>query len=184
MLDLVKKVASWKRQAEFEQLFKNKYIPLGGWVGTVEGLPEVNKGSCNFMVVEDRTAARVQVSTCQKPCDFRGGDRVKLSGWLKQYDVDQLEIVANKIDEPHGPTPAASPREVFVVCHGEYEAKCKAHPYTNFEHCGNDNGVGGANGNVSGRNLCKNENFDVLPAEGGSIDGNHCGYSWFKIACK
>ena len=34
--------------------------------------------------------------------------------------------------------------QVFVVCHGEYEFKCRAHPYTVFEHCGDDNHVGGA----------------------------------------
>jgi hypothetical protein len=37
---------------------------------------------------------------------------------------------------------------------------------------------------VSGRNLCGNDNFDVAKADGGSVGGNHCGYSWFRITCK
>jgi hypothetical protein len=103
---------------------------------------------------------------------------------LKDYGVDQIEIVANNISEPPGPGPSPPTRQTFVVCHGEDESVCKKHPYTVFEHCGDDNGVSGANGSITGRNLCGNEKFEVLPAEGGSIGGNHCGYSWFKIACK
>ena len=84
------------------------------------------------------------------------------------------------------PAPArtAAPRQTFIVCHGELESKCRNHPYTIFEHCGNDNGIGGADPQASGRKYCGNSNFDVRPADGGSIGGNHCGYSWFTIACK
>jgi len=182
----LKQVADWGRQTRFRQLYRHKYIPGGGWIDAIEGLPQFEKGICSFMVLEDKTGAHVKVASCRKDCDFRNGDRVRLSGWLMNYDNNQIEIVANKVDEPPRmlPGPAASPRQVFVVCHGEHETKCKAHPYDKFEHCGDDNGVGGADGNVSGRNLCGNENFDVLPAEGGSIGGNHCGYSCFKMACK
>src|ERR1700722_12983406 len=67
-----------------------------------------------------------------------------------------------------------------VVCHGEYEFKCKAHFYQIFEHCGDDNGVSGANPNVSGPNLCgKDDYLGAERADGGSIGGNHCGYSWY-----
>ena len=79
---------------------------------------------------------------------------------------------------------AAHAQQIFIVCHGEFEGTCKQHPYTVFEHCGNDNGVGGADPKVSGRNLCGNDNFDVAKADGGSVGGNHCGYSWFRITCK
>jgi hypothetical protein len=103
---------------------------------------------------------------------------------LKDFALDQLEIVANKIDAPSSPAAPAPPRQTFVVCHGEIAAECRAHAYTVFEHCGADNGVGGADGKASGRKLCGDDNFDVLPSEGGSIPGNYCGYSWFKIACK
>jgi hypothetical protein len=78
----------------------------------------------------------------------------------------------------------ASAQQVFIVCHGEFESTCKQHPYTVFEHCGNDNGVGGADPNKSGRNLCGSEKFEVSKAEGGSVGGNHCGYSWFRITCR
>jgi len=78
----------------------------------------------------------------------------------------------------------ARAQQIFIVCHGELESICKQHPYTVFEHCGNDNGVGGANPDQSGRNLCGHNRFDKAPAEGGSIGGNHCGYSWFRITCR
>jgi hypothetical protein len=73
----------------------------------------------------------------------------------------------------------------IVVCHGEYEFKCKAHPYEMFEHCGDDNGVGGANPSTIGPKLCGANNYiGADRSEGGSIGGNHCGYSWFIIRCK
>jgi hypothetical protein len=78
----------------------------------------------------------------------------------------------------------ARSQQIFIVCHGEYESTCKQHPYTVFEHCGKDNGVGGANPKVSGRNFCGNDSFDYTPAQGGSVGGNYCGYSWFRITCK
>jgi hypothetical protein len=77
----------------------------------------------------------------------------------------------------------AAARKTIVVCHGEYKEKCDAHPYDVFEHCSSDNGVGGADDRISGPKYCGNQNYTVLPAEGGSIGGNHCGYSWFKIVC-
>src|SRR6516162_8199901 len=49
---------------------------------------------------------------------------------------------------------SAYAQQIFIVCHGEFENTCKQHPYTVFEHCGDDNGVGGANPNLSARNLC------------------------------
>jgi hypothetical protein len=79
---------------------------------------------------------------------------------------------------------AARGEQVFLVCHGEFESRCKQHPYTVFEHCGADNGVGGANPTVSGKKLCGNDKFEAASADGGSISGNHCGYSWFRIICK
>lgn len=78
----------------------------------------------------------------------------------------------------------ARAQQIFIVCHGELENICKQHPYTVFEHCGSDNGVGGANPTQSGKNLCGHDRFDVSPADGGSVGGNHCGYSWFRITCK
>jgi hypothetical protein len=96
----------------------------------------------------------------------------------------RTDIVANKIAAPPGPGPSAQIRKTVVVCHGEHEARCRTNPFDVFEHCGDDNGVGGADPKVTGLRVCGNDNFDVLPAAGGSVGGNHCGYSWFKIACK
>jgi hypothetical protein len=84
----------------------------------------------------------------------------------------------------HDVFPPAHAQQIFIVCHGEFESSCKQHPYTVFEHCGNDNSVGGANPNQSGKNLCGHDRFDVTAAEGGSIGGNHCGYFWFRITCR
>jgi hypothetical protein len=76
-------------------------------------------------------------------------------------------------------------QRAIVVCHGEYEFKCRAHPYQIFEHCGDDNGVGGANPSAVGAKLCGANNYERAElSEGGSIEGNHCGYSWFTIRCK
>jgi hypothetical protein len=81
--------------------------------------------------------------------------------------------------------PTAIAQKSIAVCHGEYEFKCKAHFYQVFEHCGDDNGVGGADPKVSGSKLCGSDNFlGVEPAEGGGISGNHCGYSWYVVKCK
>jgi hypothetical protein len=74
-------------------------------------------------------------------------------------------------------TPALGQRSI-VICHGEFEFKCKAHPYDIFEHCGDDNGIGGANPSATGQKLCGTSNYlGADRSEGGGIGGNHCGYS-------
>jgi predicted acylesterase/phospholipase RssA len=183
-------VESGRRDSVFKELYINRFIAPGGWSGTIESSPDLKGGLCQFMASEDLTKARVLVNTCEKTCDFRKGDRVMLSGWLMRLHDDYIEIGAERhsilnkgVAEPNVPSPTAW-RRVFVVCHGEHEAKCGTHPYEVFEHCGDDNGVGGADPKVRGLKLCGNENFEAHPAEGESIGGNHCGYSWFKIACK
>jgi pimeloyl-ACP methyl ester carboxylesterase len=99
-----------------------------------------------------------------------------------------LEINAARQSTTTGVPPAAqktsAPSKVAVVCHGEHLSTCRSHAFDVFEHCGDDNGVGGADPNLSGRNICGNSNFDVSSAEGGNIGGNHCGYSWYRISCK
>jgi hypothetical protein len=47
----------------------------------------------------------------------------------------------------------ARAQQIFIVCHGEFESTCKQHPYTVFERCGSDNGVGGANPDLSYANV-------------------------------
>lgn len=92
--------------------------------------------------------------------------------------------------------PKAYAARTLVICHGEFKTKaevsgtdskfwCDQHPYTVFEHCGDDNGVGGANPQESVNNLCGGKGIvNPAPAEGGSGHaGNHCGYSWFSITC-
>jgi hypothetical protein len=75
--------------------------------------------------------------------------------------------------------------QTLLVCHGEYYSRCQQHPFQIFEHCGDDNGVGGADPkNISGPNICgPGVPFDIQPADGGSIGGNHCGYSWYRVVC-
>ena len=112
------------------------------------------------------------------PCADRDGNY----GYAIQ-DVPQVINPAQPAN--HQPTrpETSTARKTVVVCHGEYKQECDAHPYDVFEHCGNDNGVGGADPRISGPRYCGNPNYTVLPAAGGSIGGNHCGYSWFKIVC-
>jgi hypothetical protein len=74
-------------------------------------------------------------------------------------------------------------QQIFIVCHGEFEAVCKQHPYTVFEHCGDDNHVGGADPPVTARSLCGNDKGEFASIAPG-IGGNHCGYSWFRITCR
>jgi hypothetical protein len=78
----------------------------------------------------------------------------------------------------------ARAEQIFIVCHGEFESTCKSHPYTLFENCGSDKGGGGANPRASGMKLCGNDRFDIASAEGGSVGGNRCGYTWFRITCR
>ena len=162
-------VESWRRDDVFKEQYINKFIAPGGWSGAVESnFPDLRDGLCQFMVSEDLTKARVRVNTCEKTCDFRKGDKVVLSGWLMRRQDDYIEIGAERhsilnkgVADFNVPHPIAS-RRVFVVCHGEHEETCRTHPYDVFEHCGDDNGVGGADPNVSGPKLCGNENFECL----------------------
>jgi len=73
----------------------------------------------------------------------------------------------------------------FIVCHGEFEAICRQHDFTWFEHCGNDNGVSGADPRATAIRLCgsgRGPGANIEPVAQ-SIPGNHCGYSWFRITC-
>jgi hypothetical protein len=78
----------------------------------------------------------------------------------------------------------------FVVCHGEYQTKCREAPVAVdvFGHCGQDNGVSSANPNASIIWLCGFRphgvpNGRVEPSGIPSISGNHCGYSWYVVQC-
>lgn len=188
MLSLLSVIETWRRDEKFKELYQNRFISPAGWTGTVEGPPDAKNGRCQFMVSEDGTSARVLVNTCETTCDFRKGDRVRLSGWLVHRGEDYVEIDAARhsitTGVPPSPPKASTPSRIAIVCHGEQEFLCRRHRFDVFEHCGNDNGVGGADPSLSGRNICGNNNFEVAPAEGGSVEGNHCGYSWYRIACK
>lgn len=188
ILNLLGVFETWRRDEKFKELYLGRFIGPQGWTGAVEGPPDAKDGLCKFMVSEDGTSAHILVNTCEKTCNFRKGDRVQLSGWLMHRGDDYIEIGAARHSiiagvPPHPPKTVA-PSKVAVVCHGEQESLCKAHQYDVFEHCGDDNGVGGADPHLSGHNICGTDNFEVHPAEGGSIPGNHCGYSWYRIACK
>ena len=81
----------------------------------------------------------------------------------------------------------AQTSQVYVVCHGENEGVCQQHGMTYFEHCGDDNGVGGADPVETTKYLCgtlpggaprgSHKNIDV------GRGGGHCGYSWFEVRC-
>ena len=93
------------------------------------------------------------------------------------------------VTAPPAPAPTISSRpprprpNTIVVCHGEFLAKCRAHPFNKFEQCSNSNGVGGANPAITGKQLCGNDQF-TLKSAGPSVSGNHCGYAWFEVACQ
>jgi hypothetical protein len=71
-----------------------------------------------------------------------------------------------------------------IICHGQTESVCKIHPYDRFEHCGNDNGVGGANPLISAQTFCPGGNHGYLATPtAGTIKDGYCGYSWFQLRC-
>ena len=76
----------------------------------------------------------------------------------------------------------------FTVCQGEFEAICNQHDFhiDRFEHCGDDNGVSGANPLATAILLCGPEGGPRagITQVARSISGNHCGYSWFRITCR
>ena len=77
----------------------------------------------------------------------------------------------------------AEAQQVITVCHGEYYSRCLQHPFNEFEHCGDDNGVGGADpDHVSGPRLC-GQRYIRAESAAPSTDGNHCGYAWYRIIC-
>jgi hypothetical protein len=100
VLAVMRQVDTQHRQGKFDQSYKSRQIPVGGWMGAVEGRPLSNKGLCRFSVIEERSGARVQVYACQENCNFIKGDRVKLSGWLSGYDAGTIDIVTDRIIEP------------------------------------------------------------------------------------
>jgi len=57
----------------------------------------------------------------------------------------RLILIALLASAPWWEIGTARAQQIFIVCHGEFENTCKQHPYTVFERCGSDNGVGGAN---------------------------------------
>ncbi len=75
--------------------------------------------------------------------------------------------------------------QVHDICHGEYIQTCRLHAFAEQEVCTEGNGVGGANPEVSCQRLCGSpigpKCSTVKLQE--SIDGNYCGYSWFRITC-
>jgi hypothetical protein len=188
ILSVMSQVPASDRRDEFKFLYKNKHIPLGGWVGTVDALPRFSaSGVCSFAFLEDPSRARVLVSSCQRSCDYRKGDRARLFGWVKDYDVDEVEIVAERIDgvilppSPKEP-PIAPPPEnktlpppqpavvVYRICSGEYERNCL--PHTMYQYCGFS---------VDGwaKQHCSSFSAQRLDTR----DGNKCGYSLDQIIC-
>ncbi|SRR5713226_652461 len=190
ILSLLASVDSWRRDSVFNAQYSGRFIARDGWSGTVDSkVPDLKGRLCQFMVSEERTKARILVNTCERTCNFRKGDDVVFSGWLLRRQDDYIEIAAerhsiiNKGVTPTGTPQSTASGKEYVICHGEEEFDCAAHAFQIFERCGKDNGVRGADPNVSGKKLCGNAPFKVLSSEGGSIDGGYCGYSWFKIAC-
>lgn len=188
ILNLLAALEPWRRDDKFQELYLNRFIGRDGWTGTVREPPDLKDGLCRFMVSEDGTSARILVNTCEHTCNYRRGDRIQLSGWLMHRDDNYVEIGTGRHTIVTGVGPrlpkTSVPTKAAIVCHGEDENACKEHKYDVFELCSEANGVGGADPNVSGRAICGDSNFDVSPAEGGSIRGNHCGYSWYRITCK
>ncbi len=81
----------------------------------------------------------------------------------------------------------AQTSQVYIVCHGDHESTCKMHSYAYFEHCGDDNGVGGADPNATISYLCGTKPGGApngaARATQAPIAGDHCGYSWFEVRC-
>jgi hypothetical protein len=80
---------------------------------------------------------------------------------------------------------AGPPNKIVGVCHGQTLSDCRVHPFDQFEHCGNDNGVGGFNANVSCHQWC-GQNYrqgcETAVAAPGKYAG-FCGYSWVTMKC-
>lgn len=79
-------------------------------------------------------------------------------------------------------------KQLWTVCHGEFESTCKKHSYNKWEECSAKNGVKGADNNVSCQNLCgkaKGPGSCVVERLPGTTaeKGNRCGYSWFTVSC-
>jgi hypothetical protein len=82
--------------------------------------------------------------------------------------------------------PQPEPKKVYKVCHGEIESVCKKNDYNTFERCSRESGVGGADPAISCQFLCgKSRGPRTCEVEtiAQPIDGNFCGYSWFKVSC-
>jgi hypothetical protein len=75
--------------------------------------------------------------------------------------------------------------QVNDICHGEYSAKCKIHPFSVQEVCTKYNGVGDANPKVSCQKLCGAPLGPkcLMVRLQAPIAGDFCGYSWFRITC-
>jgi hypothetical protein len=76
--------------------------------------------------------------------------------------------------------------QVHDICHGEYIQTCRLHPFTEQEICTEGNGVGGADPQASCQRLCgapMGPKCSTVRLQA-PIDGNYCGYSWFRVTCQ
>jgi hypothetical protein len=94
VLAVLAQAPSWDRKRIFENLFKERWPkPPGGWAGSVEGEVRGTADSCEFLVVELNTRARILAQAERDACDVvRSFDRVRVDGPIVGFDTDLLTL--------------------------------------------------------------------------------------------